>query len=90
VSVITVPITASNCDHVESESSVDLPLKIDVEGATGERSMEATLQSSCPTKASASYTECVSQLARVVDEHDEADLEKVAALIGQLAVVIEL
>jgi hypothetical protein len=52
--------------------------------------MEATSQSSCQTKASPSYTECVAQLARVVDEHDEADLEKVASLIGQLAVVIEL
>jgi hypothetical protein len=84
------PLLLANCDHVESVSCVDLPLEIDVEGATGVPSMEATSQSSCQTKASPSYTECVAQLARVVDEHDEADLEKVASLIGQLAVVIEL
>jgi hypothetical protein len=52
--------------------------------------MEATSQSLFQTKTSPSYNECVAQLARVVDEHDEADLEKVASLIGQLAVVIEL
>jgi len=52
--------------------------------------MEVPSQSSAQTKASSSYDECVAQLARVVDEHDEADLDKVASLIGQLAVVIEL
>ena len=52
--------------------------------------MEVTSQSSARTKASSSYDECVAQLSHAVDEHDEADLDKVASLIGQLAVVIEL
>jgi hypothetical protein len=52
--------------------------------------METTSRSSTHTKASPSYDECVAQLSHAVDEHDEADLDKVASLIGQLAVVIEL
>ena len=36
-----------------------------------------------------SYDECVERLAHSVDHHDDAELEKVAQLIGQLAVVIE-
>jgi len=39
--------------------------------------------------ASASYEECIERLAHVVDDHDDAELEEVACLIGQLAVVIE-
>jgi len=35
------------------------------------------------------YDECVERLAYSVDHHDEAELENVAQLIGQLAVVIE-
>jgi hypothetical protein len=52
--------------------------------------MKTTSRSSTRTKASPSYDECVAQLSHAVDEHDEADLDKVASLIGQLAVVIEL
>ncbi|MGO4715848.1 hypothetical protein [Bradyrhizobium sp. 2TAF24] len=37
-----------------------------------------------------SYGECVERLARAVDQHNDDDLEEVARLIGQLAVVIEL
>jgi hypothetical protein len=69
---------------------VDLPLEIDVDGAMRVYSMAITSQSSFQTKSSPSYDECVAQLAHVVDAHDEADLDKVASLIGQLAVVIEL
>jgi hypothetical protein len=36
------------------------------------------------------YDDCVEQLSLALDEHDEAHLDKVASLIGQLAVVIEL
>jgi hypothetical protein len=57
---------------------------------TGERSMEATSQSPLNPEASRSYDECVALLAHAVDEHDEAQLDEVASLIGQLAVVIEL
>jgi hypothetical protein len=39
--------------------------------------------------ASVGYDECVERLAHTVDHHDEAELEQVAYLIGQLAVVIE-
>jgi len=39
--------------------------------------------------AAYSYDECVARLAYSVDHHDEAELEEVAHLIGQLAVVIE-
>jgi hypothetical protein len=39
--------------------------------------------------ASFSYDECIERLAHAVDEHDDAELEEVARLIGQLAVVIE-
>ena len=39
--------------------------------------------------ASSSYEECVERLAHAVDSHDDAELEEVACLIGQLAVVIE-
>lgn len=40
--------------------------------------------------APASYGECVERLARAVDQHNDDDLEEVARLIGQLAVVIEI
>jgi hypothetical protein len=36
-----------------------------------------------------SYDECIERLAHAVDHHDDAELEEVACLIGQLAVVIE-
>jgi hypothetical protein len=36
-----------------------------------------------------SYDECVERLACSVDHHDDSELEEVAHLIGQLAVVIE-
>jgi len=36
-----------------------------------------------------SYDECVERLAHSIDHHDDAELEEVAQLIGQLAVVIE-
>ncbi len=39
--------------------------------------------------ASVGYDECVERLAHTVDHHDDAELEEVAYLIGQLAVVIE-
>jgi hypothetical protein len=52
--------------------------------------MEVISQSSFHAKATPSYDECVAQLADAVDEHDEAHLDKVASLMGQLAVVIEL
>ena len=35
------------------------------------------------------YDECVERLAHTVDHRDEAELEEVAYLISQLAVVIE-
>lgn len=35
------------------------------------------------------YDECVERLAHTVDHHDDAELEEVAYLIAQLAVVIE-
>jgi hypothetical protein len=40
--------------------------------------------------ASISYDECVERLAHAVDRQDDAGLEEVARLIGQLAVVIEI
>lgn len=36
-----------------------------------------------------SYDECIKRLADTVDHHDDAELEEVAQLISQLAVVIE-
>jgi hypothetical protein len=39
--------------------------------------------------ASVGYDECVERLAHTVDHHDDAELEEVAYLISQLAVVIE-
>ena len=39
--------------------------------------------------AAAGYDECVERLAYTVDHRDEAELEEVAYLISQLAVVIE-
>jgi hypothetical protein len=35
------------------------------------------------------YDQCVERLAYTVDHHDEAELQEVAYLISQLAVVIE-
>jgi hypothetical protein len=56
----------------------------------GVRSMAATSQSSIYTETRPSYDECVARLSSALDEHDEAHLDTVASLIGQLAVVIEL
>ncbi len=39
--------------------------------------------------ASVGYDECVERLAYTVDHSDDAELEEVAYLISQLAVVIE-
>jgi hypothetical protein len=39
--------------------------------------------------ASSSYDECIERLAHAVDDQNDAELEEVACLIGQLAVVIE-
>jgi hypothetical protein len=39
--------------------------------------------------ASFSYDECIERLADAVDHHNDAELEEVACLISQLAVVIE-
>jgi hypothetical protein len=38
---------------------------------------------------SVGYDECVERLAHTLDHYDDAELEEVAYLIGQLAVVIE-
>jgi hypothetical protein len=56
----------------------------------GVRLMQANSQSSFQTKVPPTYDECVAQLSRALDEHDEAHLDKVASLISQLAVVIEV
>jgi hypothetical protein len=37
----------------------------------------------------ASYEECIERLALAVDDQNDDELEEVACLIGQLAVVIE-
>jgi hypothetical protein len=39
--------------------------------------------------ASSTYEECVERLALAVDDQNDDELEEVACLIGQLAVVIE-
>jgi hypothetical protein len=39
--------------------------------------------------AAVGYDQCVERLAHTVDHRDEAELEEVAYLISQLAVVIE-
>jgi hypothetical protein len=36
-----------------------------------------------------SYDECVERLAHTVDHHEDAELQELANLISQLAVVIE-
>jgi hypothetical protein len=36
-----------------------------------------------------SYDECVERLAKTVDHHEDAELQELANLISQLAVVIE-
>ncbi|MBR1222025.1 hypothetical protein JQ557_28765 [Bradyrhizobium sp. U87765 SZCCT0131] len=43
-----------------------------------------------PPLAPVSYGECVERLARAVDQHNDDELEEVARLISQLAVVIEM
>lgn len=58
---------------------------------TGVRCMTDTaLQSSVDAEAPHSYDECLALLAHAVRQHDEAQLDQVAELIGELAVVIEL
>jgi hypothetical protein len=49
-----------------------------------------SLQTSVPDEASRPYDECLALLADAVSQHDEARLDEVASLIGELAVVIEL
>ena len=54
--------------------------------------MKPNSQSASPDHAAlaaAGYDECVERLAYTVDHHDDAELEEVAYLISQLAVVIE-
>ena len=52
--------------------------------------MEAALQFSFHPEAVQSYDECVALLAHAVEQHDEAKIDEVASLIGQLAIVVEL
>jgi hypothetical protein len=47
------------------------------------------VQSSDHPEASHSYDECLALLAHAVGQHDEAQLDQVAELTGELAVVIE-
>jgi hypothetical protein len=54
------------------------------------RALSQTSQDDTEISSSCGYDECVSRLARALDQHQDADLEEVACLIGQLAVVIEL
>ncbi|MEH2514234.1 hypothetical protein V1291_005588 [Nitrobacteraceae bacterium AZCC 1564] len=42
-----------------------------------------------PSTPAMSDDECMVQLARVVEQHDDRQLEEVAQLIGRLAVTIE-
>ncbi|HUO00059.1 MAG TPA: hypothetical protein VMU69_27960 [Bradyrhizobium sp.] len=51
---------------------------------------DAAYQPSVDAKESHSYDECVALLADAVGKHDEARIDRVAELIGELAVVIEL
>jgi hypothetical protein len=48
-----------------------------------------TLQDDPGIVSSCGYNECVSRLARLVDQHEDTDLEEVASLISQLLVAIE-
>jgi predicted nucleotidyltransferase len=52
--------------------------------------MDTAYQSSVNVKESHSYDECVALLAHAVRQHDEGQIDQVAELIGELAVVIEL
>jgi hypothetical protein len=52
--------------------------------------MKPALQYPVDDEAPHPYDECLALLAHVVNEHDEARLDEVASLIGELAVVIEL
>jgi hypothetical protein len=52
--------------------------------------IETTLQPSLNDEPSHQYDECLALLAHAVNQHDEARLDEVASLIGELAVVIEL
>ncbi|MEW6641539.1 MAG: hypothetical protein AB1586_13610 [Pseudomonadota bacterium] len=49
-----------------------------------------TLSFNPQTFAPVSYGECIERLARAVDQHNDDELEEVARLISQLAVVIEV
>jgi hypothetical protein len=51
---------------------------------------DVALQSLLRDDASFQYDECLALLAHAVSQHDEARLDEVASLIGELAVVIEL
>jgi hypothetical protein len=52
--------------------------------------MKAVSQSSRHDGASHSFDECVALLAHAVSRHEESQLDEVASLISELAVVIEL
>ncbi len=52
--------------------------------------MKAASPSSLHEEAFHAYDECLALLAHAVSEHDEARLDEVTSLIGELAVVIEL
>jgi hypothetical protein len=51
---------------------------------------DAAYQSSMSDEEHHSYDECLALLAYAVKQHDEAQIDQVAELIGELAVVIEL
>jgi hypothetical protein len=51
---------------------------------------DAALQSLLQHESYHHYDECLALLAYAVSQHDEARLDEVASLIGELAVVIEL
>ena len=52
--------------------------------------MDATLQPSLHDEVSDQYDERLALLAHAVRQRDEAQLDQVAELIGELVVVIEL
>jgi hypothetical protein len=52
--------------------------------------VEDSLQSTFRPETSHSYDACLARLAHAVEQHDDANLDEVASLIGQLAAVIEL
>jgi hypothetical protein len=49
-----------------------------------------TVRSPCGAETPQSYDACLALLAHAVEQHDESNLDEVASLISQLAIVIEL